>query len=130
MLTSQLLEALVQVVSNGPNAGQAELTLAEPIEPNAADAAARRWVRMGGEPNRGRFVPVAEEELRARREGGLLAEHYTSWGSFEEWLWQTTTAAAETEVNVQTGEFTLRRNQVKLLSEKVRSLSIARSYSH
>ena len=73
MLTSQLLEALVQVVSNGPNAGQAELTLAEPIEPNAADAAARRWVRMGGEPNRGRFVPVAEEELRARREGGLLA---------------------------------------------------------
>ena len=37
-LTSQLLEALVQVVSNGPNAGQAELTLAEPTEPNAADA--------------------------------------------------------------------------------------------
>ncbi|KAL1504687.1 hypothetical protein AB1Y20_008467 [Prymnesium parvum] len=119
-LTSQVLEALMHVVSNGVNAGQAELTLTEHhLNPRPVDVVARQWVRMGGDANRGRFVPAAEEDLRLKREIGLLVEQYTTSGSFEEWLWQTTTAAADTEVNAQTGEFTLRRNQVQLLSDKV-----------
>ena len=100
----------MQVVSNSPNAGQAELTLAEAAA-RPVDAAARRWVPMGGESNTAASCPRPRTRC-ARREKGLLAERYTSTGSFE-WLFQTTTNAAETEVNVQTGEFTLRRNQAR-----------------
>lgn len=107
-----MLDALVQVVSNGASASAAELAFCEGSSKPCRSAMRREWVRMGGVANRGRFIPDLEEEGRVRREVGLLAEHYGEGGSFEEWLWQTTTAAADTEVNVQTGEFTVRRNQV------------------
>lgn len=121
--TSLLLETLVQVVSNSPDAAQAELALAEHAHGGEVHqiGLSRRWVRMAGGANRGRFVPAEEEAMRQRKEAALLTAK-TDGGdmlSFEEWLWRTTTAAVDTEVNVQTGEFTLRRNQVRLLSDAV-----------
>ena len=34
--------------------------------------------------------------------------------SYEEWVWQTVTMAVDTELNLQLGEFTLRKNQARL----------------
>ena len=38
---------------------------------------------------------------------------------FEEWLWRHTTIAVDTEVNVQLGEYTVRKNQITLLDGAV-----------
>ena len=42
--------------------------------------------------------------------------------SFEEWLRRTTTEAADTEINVQLGEFALKKNRVETLPSSTRTL--------
>ena len=42
--------------------------------------------------------------------------------SYEEWLRITTTAAVETELNLQLGTFTLKSNQTELLAAEFRQL--------
>ena len=110
----------------------------------AAATTARAWVGMGGNrANRGRFVLSAEETARRRREAEWLAAAQTALAAggavgasggasrgaagasggdalgYEEWLWRTTTAAVDMEVNVQLGEFTLRTNPVQLLAPTI-----------
>lgn len=66
----------------------------------------RNWIHSGGYP--GRFRP--DTELKA---GTLEAETY------EQWLRRTTTSSVETEVNMQLGTFTLRKQQMHVLDKWV-----------
>ena len=57
----------------------------------------------------GRFVPDIEHD----EEGFLLNLSAATKFSFEEWLRETTTLSVNTEINVQLGEFTVRKNITK-----------------
>ena len=59
---------------------------------------------------RGRFVPDTEAKTDEQLFG------ITDGQCYEEWLRHCSTSVIETEINLQTGEFTLKKKQTKQLS--------------
>jgi hypothetical protein len=71
------------------------------------------WVTIdqAGMNFKGRFVPDIEyDEERFIANLSKVTQH-----SFEEWLRETTTLSVNTEINVQLGEFTVKKNITKPL---------------
>ena len=72
---------------------------------------ARSWKPLITKMCSGRFVPDTEAETRHRQL--LNIDHESKDIRYEEWLRQTTTLGVDTEVNVQLGEFTLKKHRVE-----------------
>ena len=65
----------------------------------------------------GRFVPATENAQLQRQmqsRSGTLSKL-----SFEEWLRETTTATVDTEINIQLGEFTLKKHKMQRMDAAV-----------
>jgi hypothetical protein len=56
---------------------------------------------------------------QAAREAALKSAAEDPDISFEEWMRLTTTSAVDTEINVQLGEFTLKKHQMELLGNEI-----------
>ena len=65
----------------------------------------------------GRFVPDVEHD----NEKFLLNLSDATKHNFEEWLRETTTLSVNTEINIQLGEFTVRKNITKPCDESMTS---------
>jgi hypothetical protein len=92
---NEVMESIVRVVTyTGTRAAAEEGALQ-----------ARVWRGMLSQHNKGRFVPDTE----AKTDAELFA--VTPGQSYEAWLRRCTTQAIETEINIQTGEFTLKKRQ-------------------
>ena len=70
---------------------------------------------MNHHVNNGRWVPTTEHD-------DPPAHPVDPHENFEEWLRRTTTEAADTEINLQLGEFALKKNRVETLESRVREL--------
>ena len=77
---------------------------------DAGTMKARDWSPSA--TNAGSFQPDTEVRTEDMEEDGRFA-------SYEDWLRVTTTQVVETEVNIQLGEFTLKKQQMQLLPEEV-----------
>ena len=77
----------------------------------AATLEARSWKPLSAKMCSGRFVPDTEAEARRRQLTNI--DDASSETPYEEWLRQTTTLGVDTEVNVQLGEFTLKKHRVE-----------------
>ena len=98
----EVMEALVKAVT---------LTTEEEDKPQVA-ATNRHWLSMTRPHCAGRFMPdteVASLQAALRKLDQI--------DDFEEWLRQSTTLAVDTEVNIQLGEFTLKKNPMQLLPD-------------
>jgi hypothetical protein len=73
----------------------------------------RQWTSMDG-ACWGRFVPDTEKAQLQKLRQSIDHTH-----DFEEWLRLTTTLSVDTEVNVQLGEFTLKKHQMQLLPDEI-----------
>ena len=80
-------------------------------------AVARAWQSMSRPGCFGRFIPDTEVETarRAFEEANLMSR------TFREWLLRTTTQSVDTEINVQFGEFTLKKHLVTSLAPSIAS---------
>ena len=98
---NEVMESIVRVVTYTGTRAKLE---------GEHDLQARVWRSMQQAGYHGRFVPDTEaktdEELFGVQEGQ----------SYEEWLRHCSTSVIETEINLQTGEFTLKKQQTKQLS--------------
>jgi len=74
----------------------------------------RSWTSMERPGCDGRFMP--DTEKRGYREALSKLREVKD---FEEWLRRVTTLAVDTEINVQLGEFTLKKNPMQLLPDDV-----------
>lgn len=98
---NEVMEAIVRVVTyTGTRA-----------KPKAGSVMkARVWRSMQQHGYRGRFVPDTEAKTDEQLFG------ITDGQCYEEWLRHCSTSVIETEINLQTGEFTLKKKQTKQLS--------------
>ena len=77
----------------------------------------RSWRSVDAPHCVGRFVPDTEAiALKQKREG-------VNTDTFAEWLRQTTNLAVDTEVNIQLGEFTLKKHRVEPIDERFRGFN-------
>ena len=78
---------------------------------------ARAWQSMARPGCFGRFIPDTEVETarRAFEEANIMSR------TFMEWLLRTTTQSVDTEINVQFGEFTLKKHLVTSLAPSIAS---------
>lgn len=74
----------------------------------------RHWESMTRKGCVGRFLP--DTELKGVME--MIQNQAKLHESFEEWLRATTTMSADTEVNTQLGEFTLKKHQMGMLEPR------------
>lgn len=74
----------------------------------------RHWASMTRKGCVGRFLP--DTELKGVME--MIQNQAKLHESFEEWLRATTTMSADTEVNTQLGEFTLKKHQMGMLEPR------------
>jgi hypothetical protein len=112
-LADQVMEAVVRVASftgtrTGPN-------------PNA-DAAVhsafkqpRHWVQMQGDACGGRFIPDTEVSLSQGDKTAAQQKQMT----YREWMEYATNRSFAMEVNMQLGEYTLKRQQPQLLDPEI-----------
>lgn len=107
----EVLESTIRVLTSKGRLGKA----------GSGDAmgCARVWGSLPFQGCVGRLCPDTEvagfkASVKAAGEGGR---------SFEEWMRITTTAAVETEINIQVGTFTLKSNQAEMLGEDFTSFS-------
>lgn len=98
------MDAIVQLVEErGKNKNSGD------IDANSDDCRkVRNWVSIeqAGLNFKGRFVPDSENDPEAFTTS--LSEEAKV--NFEAWLRETTTLAVKTEINVQLGEFTIKKN--------------------
>ena len=115
---SDVMEATVRLLSGRDGSSH-----------SAAPLVTRSWASMQGCGSEGRFTPIpAENEAEgkggANRAGwGSKAEAEAlaaaAQGGYPAWLRVRVSAAAETEINVQLGEMTLKRHHMQLLEAAV-----------
>jgi hypothetical protein len=91
------------------------------------DGCARRWDSLDYPGCNGRLCPDTERKTFADTvlKASAVAQAAAAGagrGRYEEWLRITTTAAVETELNLQLGTFTLKSNQTELLAAEFRQL--------
>ena len=118
---SDVMEATVRLLSGKEAAGK-----------NAARLTTRQWESMAAYGCAGRYTP-SSGAAGANAKAGTA--HRAGWGSEAEaeaaaaaaaggytaWLRVVVSAAAETEINVQLGEMTLKRHHMQLLEQGVAS---------
>ena len=112
-LADQVMEAVVRVAtftgtrtSPNPNADSAV---------HAAFAQPRHWVQMQGDGCGGRFIPDTEVSLS---QGDKSPEQQKRM-AYREWMEYTTNKSSAMEVNMQLGEYTLKRQQPQLLDAEI-----------
>lgn len=91
------------------------------IEHQQQQHQARHWREpdiMGGV---GRFLPDTEAANLQQTQAALEEIH-----AYEAWLRQSTTQAVDTEINIQLGEFTLKKNTMQQLSQEIVQHSVFR----
>jgi hypothetical protein len=110
---SDVMEATVRLLSNRDSSAGGQLM-------------SRTWVSMKGCGCDGRYTPqgAAQQGGSAARAGwGSEAEAQAAaagkTGGYAAWLRERVSAAAETEINVQLGELTLKRHHMQLLESGV-----------
>ena len=89
------------------------VTTSQPQGADLGGTASRHWTSLRRHGCEGRFVPDTEQRDPPGPEGfePRKAE------AFRDWLLETTTNAADTEINVQLGTFTLRQNKVQVVDD-------------
>ena len=78
---------------------------------------ARKWSPSA--TNAGSFQPDTE----------VRTDLHYDVQSYEEWLRVTTTQVVETEVNIQLGEFTLKKQQMELLPDEAIEAALGRHWA-
>jgi hypothetical protein len=123
-LRAEALEAVVrtitftrrsEVLEDNPDLSSAQLN-ARCGTVVASQLSARSWNAMALPGCAGRYVPDTEASQLAAAIQPRPAE------MFEQWLRRVTTTAVDTEVNVQFGEFTLKKHAVRSLDHRLRRL--------
>ena len=109
VVCNEAMEAAVRVVTN--TGGRKWIA-------DGSKFIARTWKSMVGLGHRGRFVP---DSKKLDKEGNELAvvESEETYASFEDWLRITSNKSVDTEINVQLGEFTLKKHRVEPLPAQV-----------
>lgn len=107
---NEVLEAVVRVITRMGTRKELEKGAIPEDIAGVVSEIGRSWVNLERPGCNGRFVPEKDANPDAIDPKGL---------SYEEWMRQTTTQMVETEVNVQLGEFTLRRHTMGVLDEEV-----------
>jgi hypothetical protein len=74
----------------------------------------RQWISLSETGYVGRFQPDTEVRERAKRPS-------PDFDSYEDWLRYTTTQEVETEINVQMGTFTMKKQQMQVLPTEIAS---------
>ena len=108
----KVMDAIVQLVEErGKNKNSDSEALSDDIRK------VRNWVSIeqAGMNFKGRFVPDSEYDPEAFTTS--LSEEAKV--SFEAWLRETTTLAVKTEINVQLGEFTIKKNVTRPLEPEM-----------
>ena len=112
---SDVMEATVRLLSNR--------------EGQTAQLSTRSWHSMKGMGSEGRYTPVAKEKTSAAvgragwgSENDAEAEAAARSGGYAAWLRVKVSTAAETEINIQLGELTLKRHHMQLLEVRHRTL--------
>ena len=78
----------------------------------------RTWLEMSFNNCQGRFIPDTEvKSLRLRRNS-------SADDSYEDWLRRTTSEKSESEVNIQFGEFTLKKHRVEVLRGSIANMRV------
>jgi len=103
---NECMEAVVRVVTMTGTSRQQQR--------NAEGQEVRSWASMDRPGCDGRFMP--NTEAHAYR---LALSKLDEVQDFEEWLRRVTTLAVDTEINVQLGEFTLKKNPMQLLPDDI-----------
>ena len=104
---NEVMESVIRVLTYTGSRDPALMAVTKSLSP-------RHWHSLGGAP--GRFVPDTE----AREDGADSNpdEEVGETATYEQWL-RSTTQAVETEINVQLGQFTLRKQQLQLLDDEI-----------
>ena len=110
---SDVMEATVRLLSNR--------------ETSATQLSNRAWASMHGLGCEGRYTPSAKEKTPSAAVGragwgseqDAEADAAARSGGYPAWLRVKVSAAAETEINVQLGELTLKRHHMQLLEMAV-----------
>lgn len=110
VVCNEAMEAAVRVVTN--TGGRKWIA-------DGSKFIARTWKSMVGRGQRGRFVP---DSKKLDNEGKEIEddEPEENYASFEDWLRLTSNKSVDTEINVQLGEFTLKKHRVEPLPAQVR----------
>jgi hypothetical protein len=106
---NQVMDAIVQMVEEGQRKHVAKESICTHFN----------WVTIeqAGLNFAGRFVPdIEHDEEKFLRNLSDATKH-----SFEEWLRETTTLSVNTEINIQLGEFTVKKNITKPLDDVMTS---------
>jgi len=120
----QLLEHVIQSLTGPCSMGKSW---------SDTDGCARDWGSLDYPGCLGRMCPDTERDSFSRAVMGatkVVTETATSNKRFEEWLRITTTAAVETELNLQIGTFTLKSNQTELLASNFRTFADFKTVFH
>ena len=84
-------------------------------EEDRGEESARKWLELELPECAGRFVPDTE--------ASMLELAPLEGESYEEWLRRSTSQTADTEVNLQFGEFTLKKHKVEVLDTSIRRIA-------
>ena len=82
----------------------------------------RTWHSLRAACCTGRFVPDTEAAARAKQQALIDAAGEKKGDDalrYEDWLRQTTNLGVDTEINVQLGEFTLKKHRVEPVDERM-----------
>ena len=113
------MDAIVQMVEEGSKKKDKHRDDDdEGQEEDEASRTVRNWVSIeqAGINFRGRFVPDNEFDPKSFSERLSPAAQV----NFEAWLRETTTIAVNTEINVQLGEFTIKKHTAQPLDDEIR----------
>lgn len=108
---NSIMDAIVQLVEEGQT---------RKTESALEDArVAKNWISIetSGINFRGRFIPDTDYPALQTSQKHLSKEAEVN---FEAWLRETTTLAVNTEINVQLGEFTIKKNSTRPLEDEFR----------
>eukprot|EP00941_MAST-03F_sp_MAST-3F-sp1_P005039 g5039.t1 len=129
--TNEIMEEAVRVVTNLSSDGQSASArvFAEALK-------SRTWRSMTDDFCAGRFLPDTETEVLSKRRstkgGGSTGDNDVFDGkadddglnqneeSYEDFLRAASSSGVDTEINIQLGEFTLKKNRVKPLDGRLR----------
>lgn len=126
---NRIMEECVRVVTNKTKSGTTAIQdmvrpdgAAELRRTRSASLEARTWHSLQATCCGGRFVPDTEAVARAKQQASIdAAGEKTGKGAlrYEDWLRQTTNLGVDTEINVQLGEFTLKKHRVEPVDERM-----------
>ena len=98
---NQIMEETVRIVTNNKRGDSMQYNT-------------RMWKSVDAPHCIGRYVPDTEAIALQEKREGVQAD------TFAEWLRLTTNLAVDTEVNIQLGEFTLKKHRVEPIDERFR----------